>query len=74
MKNKSVAIIGGGFTGLTAAYELARNGVQVTVLEAKPMLPAWQRHSTSVGRNWIASITTGSPTTWRSCSSSTSWA
>lgn len=35
MKNKSVAIIGGGFTGLTAAYELARNGVQVTVLEAE---------------------------------------
>lgn len=35
MKNASVAIIGGGFTGLTAAYELARNGVQVTVLEAE---------------------------------------
>ncbi|MBN5142020.1 NAD(P)/FAD-dependent oxidoreductase [Stenotrophomonas maltophilia] len=35
MKNKSVAIIGGGFTGLTAAYELARNGVQVTLLEAE---------------------------------------
>ncbi len=29
-----VAIIGGGFTGLTAAFELAKNGVRVTVLEA----------------------------------------
>jgi protoporphyrinogen oxidase len=28
-----VAIIGGGFTGLTAALELARRGVRVTVLE-----------------------------------------
>lgn len=29
-----VTVIGGGFTGLSAAYELARNGVDVTVLEA----------------------------------------
>ncbi|MBB5193237.1 protoporphyrinogen oxidase [Silvimonas terrae] len=29
-----VAIIGGGFTGLSAAYELARAGMDVTVLEA----------------------------------------
>ncbi|MGA2408869.1 MAG: FAD-binding oxidoreductase, partial [Candidatus Binataceae bacterium] len=29
-----VAIIGGGFTGLSAAYHLARRGVSVTVLEA----------------------------------------
>lgn len=31
-----VAIIGGGFTGLTAAYELAKQGVRVVVLEAEP--------------------------------------
>jgi protoporphyrinogen oxidase len=31
-----VVVIGGGFTGLTAAYELARQGVDVTVLEADP--------------------------------------
>ena len=33
-KRTQVAVIGGGFTGLSAAYELARSGVQVTVLEA----------------------------------------
>lgn len=31
---KSVAIVGGGFTGLTAAWRLARQGVNVTVYEA----------------------------------------
>jgi protoporphyrinogen oxidase len=30
-----VTIVGGGFTGLSAAYELAKNGVFVTVLEAE---------------------------------------
>jgi protoporphyrinogen oxidase len=29
-----VTIVGGGFTGLTAAYELAKKGISVTVLEA----------------------------------------
>lgn len=33
-----VAIVGGGFTGLSAAYELAKKGIQVTVLEAEPEL------------------------------------
>lgn len=31
-----VAIVGGGFTGLAAAYELAMQGVRVTVLESEP--------------------------------------
>ena len=30
-----VTIVGGGFTGLTAAYELAKTGISVTVLEAE---------------------------------------
>lgn len=34
-ENTQVTIIGGGFTGLTAAYELARKGIAVTVLEAE---------------------------------------
>lgn len=32
--NTDVAIIGGGYTGLSCAYHLARQGVQVTLLEA----------------------------------------
>ena len=31
-----VTIIGGGFTGLAAAYELVKKGIAVTVLEAEP--------------------------------------
>ena len=34
MENASVAIVGGGFTGLTAAWKLAEKGAKVTVLEA----------------------------------------
>jgi gamma-glutamylputrescine oxidase len=33
--NADVAIIGGGFTGLSAAYHLAKRGVEVTLLEAE---------------------------------------
>jgi oxygen-dependent protoporphyrinogen oxidase len=34
--NRSVAVIGGGISGLTAAFWLSRSGVDVTVLEAAP--------------------------------------
>lgn len=33
-QSKNIAIVGGGFTGLTAAYQLAKKGHQVTVFEA----------------------------------------
>jgi protoporphyrinogen oxidase len=33
-----IAVIGGGLTGLTAAYELSKNGHQVTVFEKEPVL------------------------------------
>ena len=34
----TVAIVGGGFTGLAAAYELAKKGVAVTILESEPQI------------------------------------
>src|SRR5258708_31008449 len=38
-RNVPVAIIGGGFTGLSTALHLAEQGVQATVLEAQE--PGW---------------------------------
>jgi len=35
---KSIAIIGAGLTGLTAAYELTKSGNKVTVYEASPTI------------------------------------
>jgi protoporphyrinogen oxidase len=35
-KKDQVIVIGGGFTGLVAAYELVKKGVSVTVLESEP--------------------------------------
>lgn len=37
-EQKNIAIVGGGFTGLTAAYELAKQGHKVTIYEAGPNL------------------------------------
>lgn len=37
-KSKEVAVIGGGFTGLTAAYRLSQKGYKVTVYERAPVL------------------------------------
>lgn len=34
MEQRSLVVVGGGFCGLSAAYDLARQGVKVTVLEA----------------------------------------
>ncbi|MCL4314815.1 MAG: NAD(P)-dependent oxidoreductase [Candidatus Thermoplasmatota archaeon] len=41
--NKKVAIVGGGPAGLTAAYYLAIQGVQVTLYEALPVLGGFMR-------------------------------
>ncbi len=38
MTQKKIAIIGAGFTGLTAAYELAKKGFAVTVIERGPSI------------------------------------
>ena len=38
LSGTSVAVIGGGFTGLTAAHRLARRGARVTILEASDRL------------------------------------
>lgn len=44
MSTHEVIIIGGGITGCAAAYELARNGVQVTLLE--------REHLHAMGSGW----------------------
>lgn len=36
MVERSVVVVGGGFCGLSAAYDLAKQGVKVTLLEADP--------------------------------------
>ncbi|HUT59152.1 MAG TPA: NAD(P)/FAD-dependent oxidoreductase [Phycisphaerae bacterium] len=38
VRRKQVVIIGGGFSGLTAGYELAKAGIGATVLEKEPEL------------------------------------
>lgn len=38
MQGASIAVVGGGFTGLTAAWKLSEKGAQVTVLEASENL------------------------------------
>ena len=40
MSVKKVLIVGGGFTGLTAAIALAREGVQITLIDR---VEAWAR-------------------------------
>ncbi|MBK5413857.1 flavin monoamine oxidase family protein [Pseudomonas sp. TH31] len=49
-KDKTAIVIGGGLSGLTAAYELQNKGWQVTVLEAKPSLGGRSGMATS---EWI---------------------
>jgi protoporphyrinogen oxidase len=38
ISTKPIVIVGGGFTGLSAAYELAKAGEKVVVLEKEPMV------------------------------------
>ncbi|KIP97476.1 flavin monoamine oxidase family protein [Pseudomonas sp. HN2] len=49
-KDKTAIVIGGGLSGLTAAYELQSKGWQVTLLEAKPSLGGRSGMATS---EWI---------------------
>ncbi|MBK5527029.1 flavin monoamine oxidase family protein [Pseudomonas sp. TH06] len=51
-KDKTAIVIGGGLSGLTAAYELQNKGWQVTLLEAKPSLGGRSGMATS---EWIGS-------------------
>ena len=41
---ESVAIVGGGPAGLTAAHDLAQVGIQATIYEAKPLLGGMLRY------------------------------
>ncbi|HWQ61582.1 MAG TPA: FAD-dependent oxidoreductase [Negativicutes bacterium] len=43
-RKESVAIIGGGPAGLTAAYDLVAKGYRVTVFEALPSLGGWLKY------------------------------
>ena len=43
-KNKKIAIIGAGPSGLTCGYYLSNNGYDVTVLEAAPKAGGWLRY------------------------------
>src|SRR4051794_39796038 len=38
LAGKKIGILGGGITGLTAAFYLLREGADVTVIEARPQL------------------------------------
>ncbi|MFJ2487671.1 flavin monoamine oxidase family protein [Pseudomonas sp. NPDC087639] len=49
-KDKTAIVIGGGLSGLTAAYELQNKGWQVTLLEAKPGMGGRSGMATS---EWI---------------------
>ncbi len=57
-----IAVIGGGFTGLTAAYELAKSGYQVTIFEKDNQLgglavgwkePNWQWSLERAYHHWF---------------------
>ncbi|HEY1017260.1 MAG TPA: NAD(P)/FAD-dependent oxidoreductase [Herpetosiphonaceae bacterium] len=47
-----VAIVGGGFTGLSAAYDLARRGLDVTVFEAAPQVGGLAAGFRAPGWDW----------------------
>jgi len=56
-----VAVIGGGFTGLSAAIEVARNGGSVTVLEGKAV--GWGASGRNNGQV-IPILTSAEPAVW----------
>ncbi|HHE37375.1 MAG TPA: hypothetical protein ENL20_02245 [Candidatus Cloacimonetes bacterium] len=44
IKNKKIAIVGGGPSGLTCGYYLSNNGYNVTVFESAPKAGGWLRY------------------------------
>jgi len=60
-----IAIIGTGFGGMAAAYDLAKAGHKVTIFERRITSAGWpagSRNQTGTGR-WKSSTTIGSPAT-----------
>ena len=54
-----VGILGGGITGLTAAFYLLLTGYRVTVVEARPHWEVWRRISIlapSLGTSFITAF------------------
>ncbi|MFZ9983216.1 MAG: 1-hydroxycarotenoid 3,4-desaturase CrtD [Burkholderiaceae bacterium] len=63
MSARSVLIVGAGMGGLAAAVDLARQGVQVTVLEAHAK-PGGKIHQRQAGSKWIDSGPTVITMSW----------
>jgi len=51
-KSLNVAVIGGGITGLTAAYQLKKNGAKVSVFESSEHIGGMLQ--SSIDENWLA--------------------
>jgi len=49
LSGKNIAIVGGGFTGLTAAYKMSQLGARVTIFEAGNLLGGLAAGCTIVG-------------------------
>jgi len=57
LQGRRIGVLGGGITGLTAAYYLLRSGADVTIFESRPQLAGYRPTSTSDHSGGTSSIT-----------------